>query len=67
MRNIIKYNTNSVRNIFPAESIIGDSIANLRHALSKTQTCPEPEFKLFWVKLCSTDNHYITTISYVYR
>ena len=47
MRNIIKYNTNSVRNIFPAESIIGDSIANLRHALSKTQTCAEPEFKLF--------------------
>ena len=64
MRNIIKYNTNSVRNIFPAESIIGDSIANLRHALSKTQTF---EFKLFWVKLCSTDIHYITTISYVYR
>lgn len=67
MRNIIKYNTNSVRNIFPAESIIGDSIANLRHALSKTQPGAEPEFKFFWVKLCSTDNHYITGISYVYR
>ena len=61
MRNIIKYNTNSVRNI------IGDSIANLRHALSKTQPGAEPEFKFFWVKLCSTDNHYITAISYVYR
>ena len=47
MRNIIKYNTNSVRNIFPAESIIGDSIANLRHALSKTQPGAEPEFKFF--------------------
>ena len=36
------------------------TIANLRHAASRTWTCAEPEFRLCWMKLCSSDNHYTT-------
>ena len=32
-------------------------IANIRHAASRT--CAEPEFRLNWMKLCSSDNHYL--------
>ena len=32
------------------------SIANLRHAASMIWTCTKPEFELFWMKLCSSDN-----------
>ena len=35
------------------------TIANLRHAASRVWTCAEPEFRLSWMKLCSSDNHYI--------
>ena len=31
---------------------------NLRHAASRIWTCPEPEFRPRWMKLCSSDNHY---------
>ena len=39
------------------------TIANLQHATSKHATsriwtCVEPELKLCWRKLCSSDNHY---------
>ena len=36
------------------------TIANLRHATSRVWTCAEPEFRLSWMKLCSSDNHYTT-------
>ena len=31
------------------------TIANLRHAASRVWTCAEPEFRLRWMKLCSSD------------
>ena len=34
------------------------TIANLRQAASRIWTCAEPEFRLCWMKLCSSDNHY---------
>ena len=34
------------------------TIANLQHAASRVWTCTEPEFRLSWMKLCSSDNHY---------
>ena len=36
------------------------TIANLRHAASRIWTSAEPEFRLCWMKLCSSDNHYTT-------
>ena len=33
-------------------------IANLWHAASRIWTCAEPEFRLSWMKLCSSNNHY---------
>ena len=37
------------------------TIANLRQAASRVWTCAEPEFRLSWTKLCSSDNHYTTS------
>ena len=34
--------------------------ANLWHTASRIWTCAEPEFRLSWMKLCSSDNHYTT-------
>ena len=34
------------------------TIANLYYAVSRVWTCAEPEFRLSWIKLCSSDNHY---------
>ena len=36
------------------------TIANLRHAASRVWTSAEPKFRLSWIKLCSSDNHYTT-------
>ena len=36
------------------------TIANLWHAASRIWTCAEPEFRLTWMKLLSSDNHYTT-------
>ena len=36
------------------------TIANLRHAASRVWTCAEPEFRLSWMKLWGSDNHYTT-------
>ena len=36
------------------------TIANLRHAASRVWTCAEPEFRLSWMKLCGSDNHFTT-------
>ena len=36
-------------------------IANLRHAVCRTWTCAESEFRPCWMKLRSSDNHYTTT------
>ena len=47
--------------LFPARPISEIlTIANLRHAVNKTWIYTEPEFSLFWMKLCSSDNHYTT-------
>ena len=40
----------------PLSEII--TIADLRHAASWIWTCAEAEFRLCWMKLCSTDHHY---------
>ena len=34
------------------------TMANLQHAASRIWTCAEPEFRLCWIKLCSSGNHY---------
>ena len=34
------------------------TITNLWHTASRIWTCSEPEFRLCWMKLCSSDNHY---------
>ena len=44
--------------LFPASEIL--TIANLRHDASRVWTCAEPEFRLSWMKLRSSDNHYTT-------
>ena len=36
------------------------TIANLGHAASRLWICAEPEFKLSWMKLCSSYNHCTT-------
>ena len=35
-------------------------VSNLRHAASRIWTCAEPEFRLCWMKLSSSDSHYTT-------
>ena len=42
------------------------TIANLRHAASRIWTCAEPVFRLWWMKLCSSDNHSTTALSVRY-
>ena len=50
--------------LFPAGTLLEIlTIANLWHAASRVWTCAEPEFRLSWMKLCSSDsgdNHYTT-------
>ena len=36
------------------------TITNLRYAANKIWTCAEPEFRLWWMKLCSSNNNYTT-------
>ena len=43
----------------PLSDII--TIANLWHVASRVRTCAESEFRLCWMKLCSTDNHDFST------
>ena len=33
------------------------TITNLWHTASRVWTCAEPEFRLSWMKLCSSNNH----------
>ena len=40
------------------------TIANLQHAACRTWTSMEPKFRLCWMKLCSSDNHYTTAPRY---
>ena len=45
------------------------TIANPRHAASRIWTCTEPVFRLWWMKLCSSDNHYTMyffSLSFIY-
>ena len=45
------------------------TITNLRHAASRIWTCAEPVFRLRWMKLCSSDNHYTMyffSLSFIY-
>ena len=37
------------------------TIANLQDTASRIWACTEPEFRLCWMKLYSSDNHYTTT------
>ena len=39
------------------------TIANLRPTASRIWTYAEPEFRFYWMKLCSSDNHYTTVPS----
>ena len=36
------------------------TIMNLWHVASRVSTCAEPEFRLSWMNLWSSDNHYTT-------
>ena len=51
--------------LFPAGTIVRDphhrESLSSRYALSRVWTCAEPEFRVSWMKLCSSDNHYTTT------
>ena len=38
------------------------TIANLWHAASSIWTSNQPEFRLSWMKLCISDNHYTTLL-----
>ena len=43
------------------------TIAKIRHTARRTWTCAEPEFRLSWMKLRSSDNHYTTApLIYLY-
>ena len=48
--------------LFPAAAIIRvpHHCESLRHAASRTWICAGPEFRLWWIKLCSSDNHCTT-------
>ena len=39
------------------------TIANIQHTAKRISTCAEPEFRLSWIKLCSSDKHF-TTVSF---
>ena len=41
-----------------------DHSANHRYAASTVWSCAGPEFRLSWMKLCRSDNHYTTTLNY---
>ena len=48
-----------VFNLFPVGTIVREilNIVNLCHT-SEIWTCTKPEFRLWWMKLCSSDKHY---------
>ena len=46
--------------LFPAGTIVRDP--HHLESPSRVWTCAEPEFKLSWMKLCSSDNHGATYI-----
>ena len=42
------------------------TIANLWHAAIRIWTSAEPGFRLWWMKLCNSHNHYTTTLTFSY-
>ena len=40
------------------------TITNLRYTVNRIWTCAEPEFRLGWMELCSSDNHFTTAPCY---
>ena len=45
--------------LFPARTIVRDPHHHdFQHVASRIWTWAEPEFRLCWMKLCSSDNHY---------
>ena len=45
--------------LYPAGTIVRvPHHLEFQHAASRIWTCTEPEFRLCWMKLCSSDNHY---------
>ena len=56
--------------LFPAGTIVRDpslTILNLWHVASRTWICAKPEFRLCWMKLCSSDTHYATVLWSIVR
>ena len=52
--------------LFPAGTTVTDlTIANLWQAASKVWTCTGIKFRLSWMKLCSSDNHYPTAPQFI--
>ena len=46
---------------FPTGTIVRDlTIPNLWHSISGIRICTEADFRLRWMKLCSSDNHQST-------
>ena len=51
----------SCPNVFCKKKVLGESLSDvlttayIRHTASRIYTCTEPEFRLFWVKLCKSD------------
>ena len=38
------------------------TIAKIQHTASRVSTCAEPDSRLSWMKLYSSDNHYTTAL-----
>ena len=47
---------------FPAGTIVRNShhLTPFSHTAGRIWLCAEPNFRLCWIKLCSSDNHYTT-------
>ena len=43
------------------------TIVNLRHSASRIWTCAEPDFRISWMKMCSSDNHCIKWIGWIFN
>ena len=46
--------------LFPSRTTARISHHRRPHAASRIWTCAEPEFRLWWIKLCSSNNHCTT-------
>ena len=61
LRCITRFWLNFLRNDWPTKDTISSqflTFVNLWHAVNKIWTCADLEFRLCWMKLCSSCNHY---------